>query len=94
MMIRSFQHKALQRYWTRSDASGLRPDWINKLKIVLDALDVAESPDEIAEIGMGFHSLKGDRKGQYALNVSRNWRLTFGWQGKDAIDVNLEDYHG
>jgi hypothetical protein len=28
------------------------------------------------------------------MTVSRNWRLTFGWEGEDAVDVDLEDYHG
>jgi len=45
-------------------------------------------------IGAGFHALRGDFKGRYAMAVSRNWRLTFGWDGEDAIEVDLEDYHG
>jgi proteic killer suppression protein len=45
-------------------------------------------------IGAGFHALRGDQKGRYAMTVSRNWRPTFGWDGEDAIDIDLEDYHG
>jgi proteic killer suppression protein len=33
-------------------------------------------------------------KGRYAMTVSRNWRLTFAWDGEDAVHVDLEDYHG
>ena len=43
--------------------------------------------------GLGFHRLKGNRVGTYAVSVRGNWRLTFGWDGEDAIDVILEDYH-
>ncbi|MPZ56758.1 MAG: hypothetical protein GEU91_09740 [Rhizobiales bacterium] len=93
-MIRSLRHKGLERFWTRGDTSHLRPDWIPKLERMLDALDVAVSPQDMAILGAGFHVLRGDRKGRYALSVSRNWRLTFGWQGQDAIEVDLEDYHG
>ncbi len=93
-MIRSFRHKGLQRYWTRSDASGLRADWVKKIGILLDALEAAQSPEDMAMTGAGFHALKGDLKGRYALNVSRNWRLTFGWDGQDMVGVDLEDYHG
>jgi len=25
--------------------------------------------------------------------VSGNWRITFAFDGEDAIDVDLEDYH-
>ena len=93
-MIRSFRHKGLQRFWTRSDTSGLRPDWIARTGRLLEALDLARSPQDMAFVGSGFHALRGDLKGRYALIISRNWRLTFAWDGEDAVDVGLEDYHG
>lgn len=43
--------------------------------------------------GLRFHGLKGKDKGRFAVWVSENWRLTFGWDGTDALDVDLEDYH-
>ncbi len=43
--------------------------------------------------GLRFHPLKGSEKGRYAVDASGNWRITFGWDGEDAIDVDLEDYH-
>jgi proteic killer suppression protein len=93
-MIVSFRHKGLERFWTRGDTSRLRPDWIAKVERKLDALELAHSPQDLAFLGAGFHGLRGDLKGRYALAVSRNWRLTFGWQGQDAVEVDLEDYHG
>ena len=93
-MIRSIRHKGLQRFWTRGDVSGLRPDWISKIGRLMDALDHAGMPQELAGTGTGFHALRGDLRGRYAMTVSRNWRLTFGWDGDDAINVDLEDYHG
>lgn len=44
--------------------------------------------------GLGFHALTGDLAGRFAVSVSRNWRITFAWDGDDATDVDLEDYHG
>ena len=38
-------------------------------------------------------SFKGEGKGRYAVDASGNWRITFGWDGEDAIEVDLEDYH-
>jgi toxin HigB-1 len=61
---------------------------------LLRSLDVAKQPEELAIPGPGLHALRGDQKGRHAMTVSRNWRLTFGWDGEDAIDVDLEDYHG
>jgi len=43
--------------------------------------------------GFDFHSLKGRLRGVYAVSVSGNWRITFRFEGEDAVDVNLEDYH-
>jgi hypothetical protein len=41
--------------------------------------------------GWFFHGLKGvDR---YSVRVTGNWRVTFGWLGEDAMDVDIEDYH-
>jgi proteic killer suppression protein len=93
-MIRSIRHRGLQRFWTRGDASGLRPDWTAKIGRLMDALDLARRPQDLAITGTGFHALRGNLKGRYAMTVSRNRRLTFGWDGEDAVEVDLEDYHG
>ena len=39
------------------------------------------------------HPLKGERVGEFAARVSGNWRITFRFDGEDATDVNLEEYH-
>jgi toxin HigB-1 len=93
-MIRSIRHRGLQRFWTRGDASGLRPDWTAKIGRLMDVLDLARRPQDLAITGTGFHALRGNLKGRYAMTVSRNRRLTFGWDGEDAVEVDLEDYHG
>lgn len=62
--------------------------------MALDALNSADRPAALNIPGLRFHALSGDRKGQYSLTISRNWRMNFRWSGKDAIDVDLEDYHG
>lgn len=92
-MIANFRSKALKRYWTRSDASGLRSDWVRKIDRQLTLLDAAEKPEDMDVVTYGFHSLTGDMVGRYAIKVSRNWRLTFGFQDGDAVNVDLEDYH-
>lgn len=93
-MIKSFRSKALKRFWTRSDASGLRPEWVRKVERQLTVLDQAIRPEDMNIVTFGFHALTGDFAGRYAITVSRNWRLTFAFEGQDAVDVDLEDYHG
>jgi len=43
--------------------------------------------------GWKLHALKGDLQGHWAVNVSGNWRLTFMFEGEDAILVDYQDYH-
>jgi len=43
--------------------------------------------------GLRLHSLKGNRKGTWAVWVSSNWRITFKFVGADAESVDYEDYH-
>jgi proteic killer suppression protein len=93
-MIRGFRSKALKRYWTKGDDSGIRSDWRRKVRLVLSRLDVARQPTELDAPGFGFHALAGDQAGRFAVWISRNWRLTFSWEGEDATEVDLEDYHG
>jgi len=93
-MIRSFRSKASSRYWTKGDERGLRPDWRSKVRIILSRLDAARVPGEMNLPGLRFHPLTGSLKGRFAVSVSPNWRLTFAWDGEDAVDVDLEDYHG
>lgn len=60
---------------------------------MLDRLDAAVKPEDMNIPGYTFHPLLGDRKGTYAVTVTGNWRITYKFDGEDAIDVNLEDYH-
>ncbi|MBV9248830.1 MAG: type II toxin-antitoxin system RelE/ParE family toxin [Acetobacteraceae bacterium] len=39
------------------------------------------------------HPLHGARKSEWSVSVSGNWRLVFRFDGKDAFDVDLVDYH-
>jgi proteic killer suppression protein len=43
--------------------------------------------------GWHWHPLKGDLKGHWAVTVNGNWRITFTFEGEDAILVDYQDYH-
>ena len=92
-MIRSFRHKGLERYFTRSDRSGIDRRQSERILRLLDRLDAALKPEDMNLPGYRFHRLKGDRKRAFSVSVSGNWRITFRFEDGDAVDVNLEDYH-
>ena len=43
--------------------------------------------------GFRLHPLKGDLTGYWSVAVSANWRIVFRFEGADARDVDLVDYH-
>ena len=93
-MIRSFRHSGLEQFFTTGSKAGIRPEHAKKLQIRLTALDEAAKPQDMGLPGWRLHELKGDRAGQWAVNVSGNWRLIFEFEGEDAVLVDYDDYHG
>jgi toxin HigB-1 len=92
-VIRSFSHKGLARFHTKSDRSKIDAKQADRIRRILDRLDAAARPEDMNLPGYGFHGLAGKLKGSYAVSVSGNWRITFRFAEGDAFDVNLEDYH-
>ena len=92
-MIRSFRSKALRRLAEQGDASKLSVSNVRRLETILARLEGALTPEDLNLPGYRFHGLKGKDKGRYAVDASGNWRITFAWDGRNAIDVDLEDYH-
>ena len=92
-LITSFIHKGLKKFFIDNDHRGIPVQFSSKIERILDRLDGSVSPDDMRIPGFGFHPLSGDRKGDYSVSVSGNWRITFRFDGENAVDVNLEDYH-
>jgi proteic killer suppression protein len=92
-MIQSFNHRGLKRLYERGDRSGLQPDMVDKIERILAALDSAKAPQELDIPGYRLHPLKGDLIGLWAVTVRANWRIVFRFEGTDAFDVELVDYH-
>ncbi len=92
-MIFSFRSRDLRRFWERDDAKKLPPDRIARIAMVLDRLEAGMKPEDLELPGLQFHKLSGTSKGRFAVSISANWRITFGWHDQDAIDVDFEDYH-
>ncbi len=92
-MIKSFKHRGLKRLYERDDRSGIPPDMLDKIGRILTALDSAKTPQDLDIPGYRLHSLKGELKGLWAVTVRANWRVVFRFEGTNAYDVKLIDYH-
>ena len=92
-MIRSFRHKGLRRYFEKGSRAGIQAKHEPRLRLMLSRLDDASVPSDMDAPGWRLHGLKGKLKGHWAVWVDGNTRLTFLFEGKDAILVDYQDYH-
>ena len=43
--------------------------------------------------GNRLEALSGDREGQHSIRINDQWRVCFVWDGGDARQVEIVDYH-
>lgn len=66
---------------------------LEKIESILSNLDVSDIPEKMNLPGFRLHALKGDLGGFWAVTVRANWRIIWRFEGADAVDVDLIDYH-
>ena len=87
-MIKSFEHKGLQKFFETGSLKGIKTQHKQKLRIRLAALDTATCIEDMDLPGFRLHQLKGRKKGLWAIDVSKNWRIVFKFQDGNAYVVN------
>jgi proteic killer suppression protein len=91
-MIRTFRSKALEAFAATGDTSKLPVKNHKKVSRILQALNAAKVPQDMNLPGYRFHPYEGEPK-RYSVDVTGNYRITYGWEDGDAIDVDLNDPH-
>jgi proteic killer suppression protein len=92
-VIKSFRHRGIEKFFTTGSKAGIQPKHANRLRILLTTLNLAANALDMNREGWGWHPLKGDLAGHWSVTVNGNWRLTFSFEGEDAILVDYQDYH-
>ena len=92
-MIVSFRHRGLRALYEGRTARRVSARHVAKLERILSALDQADKPADLDLPGFRLHRLGGRLKGYHLVRVSGNWRVTFRFEGIDAVDVDYLDYH-
>ncbi|HZD50967.1 MAG TPA: type II toxin-antitoxin system RelE/ParE family toxin [Silvibacterium sp.] len=92
-MIGSFRHAGLKKFFITGSKAGIQPKHAARIQEQLSVLNVAKRPEQMNVPGWDLHPLKGDLGGHWSVKVSGNWRLTFRFEGDDAILVDYQDYH-
>ena len=92
-MIQAFRHKGLRQCFESGSAAGIQPRHAKRLRMLLVALDTAQSIEDMNVSGFRLHPLRGTERGRWSVWVNGNWRLTFKFQGGHAYVLDYEDYH-
>lgn len=93
-MIKSFRDAETEKVFNRRFSPRLPTDVqavaLRKLRMLANAHDVIDlrSPP-----GNRLERLGGDRAGQYSIRINDQWRVCFVWEGGDAYEVEICDYH-
>ena len=91
-MIASWRHKGLRDLFLTGTSARVRADQHKKCLRLLDALEQAVQAEDMNLPGLHFHGLHGKPK-RFAVAANGPWRITFGFENGDAVDVDLEQYH-
>ena len=93
-MIRSFACRETERLFNDETSRRLPASiqrvarrkllWLNQARRLNDL----RSPP-----GNRLEALQGERAGQHSIRINDQYRLCFRWQGEDALDVEIVDYH-
>lgn len=92
-MIKSFRHKGIEQFFEAGSKAGIQPAHASKLKRQLRRLDESASASDMDVPGWKLHPLGGNLAGHYSVWVNGNWRVTFTFEGMDAVLVDYQDYH-
>ena len=96
MVVRSVRHRGLRRLLEEDDPRFLPPELAGRVRRILTVVILAEHMDAFiadAPSGWRVHRLSGDRRREWSVSASSNWRITFEEDDGHIYRLNLEDYH-
>lgn len=94
LVIRSFRHKGLRTFFETGSVAGIQASHASRLARQLRHLNDARTPQDMNIPGWRLHLLKGRALAHHwSVWMNGNWRLTFAFEGEDAVLVDYQDYH-
>ena len=96
-MIVSFGDRATEDLYHNRPTSRARRFPQDVVGLALVKLDMLNGAAAVLDLrsppGNRLEALKGDLKGFHSIRVNDQWRLVFRWEGNNASDASLMDYH-
>ena len=97
-MIRSFADRGTAHIWSGLDTKPARQTcparlWRRARRKLDDLNQVRHYSHLKTPLGNRLHRLSGSRAGEWAIAINDQYRICFRWEGTDAFDVEITDYH-
>lgn len=92
-MIKNFRHRGLMTFFEEGSKAGIQPHHAARLARQLLQLDMAKQAQDMNIPGWKLHTLSGSLEQHWSVWVNGNWRMTFTFEGEDAVLVDYQDYH-
>lgn len=93
LMIKSWKHKGLKELFVTGRTGKIQSKFHDRILERLSFLDAAPVPSAMDLPGYNFHALKQFKPLRYTVYINGPWRITFEFEGTDAVKVDLEQYH-
>jgi len=96
-MIASFKDRRTEELYhgrTNSRVRRIPPDVRDS---ALRKMDMIHAAAELGDLrtppGNRLEALRGGLKGFHSIRINDQWRIIFRWEGREAHDVEIIDYH-
>ena len=93
-MIKNFRDDETQKIYQRERSRKLPSDIqqvaLRKLRMINNSVSINDLRVPPAN---RLEKLSGNRAGQWSIRINDQWRVCFRWEGSDALDVEITDYH-
>lgn len=96
-MIKNIKGKITQDIFDGINSKAARkiPNELHeRARDLLDAMNAISRVDDLKSPPSNrLHKLKGNLKDFWSVSINDQWRIIFKWDDKNAIDVEITDYH-
>jgi proteic killer suppression protein len=96
-MINSFADRITEDLYNGISSARVRrlPPEVRELALYkLDTLNAVVALKELrSPPGNRLEALKSDLAGFYSIRIQKQWRIIFRWQGSEAFDLQIINYH-
>jgi proteic killer suppression protein len=93
-VIKSFRDAETEKVWRRTFSRKLPREIQRVAKRKLDLIEAAGKLDDLRiPPGNRLEALAGSRRGQHSIRINDQWRICFLWEGGDAYEIEIVDYH-